>query len=496
MFVVPNIYYIYNVVALFFVNEDKFIDYCGFNTNKDCKVAFYSLKGDYIFGNGKSGKINIDKLGKGTTEKLSIFGNYELISWFKYNDMIFRASASNPVIPLILFITLTGNIVILLLIMEISKRRRANIAAVTDSGIGIKTMLYACMNNAELFAENESLLRQAITVRNDASFALYALVFPNLTDKRRVPSPEKANTKLPNSVMAIEKKGNVLVLFVSIPISKTEIADKFVMSEVSELIGAVGSEAQLVKGTILSDLSELSMAYANLRHQFLIFGTEDETNEVTIPGIDSLKRELSQYIIEGKISIFIEKLRNEIGEAAGKMPYSMYIYYIVHIYFAVAEMLERRNEFVNDTFSLLAEGLRSAELSFNTETATNILLNILTNIKQYVNEKPEETEKMKEILDYISKNYKRDIGLDEVAERFGMKNKTLSAFFKRKTGAGFLEFVTRLRMEEAKRLLIETNMPVKDILKEVGYISNSTFTMMFKKYSGKSPLQFRNDNKK
>ena len=155
----------------------------------------------------------------------------------------------------------------------------------------------------------------------------------------------------------------------------------------------------------------------------------------------------------------------------------------------------RKTDFINDTFVLFAEGIRTSEHLFNAESATNILLNILTNIKEYIDAKPEDTEKMKEILGYINQNYSRDIGLDEIAEYFGMKTKTLSAFFKRKTGAGFLEYLTRLRMEEAKRLLLETDKPVKEILLEVGYISNSTFTMMFKKHVGKSPLQFRNDSK-
>lgn len=495
IFIVPNIYYIYNVGALFFVNEDKFIEYCGFNTNKDCNIAFYNLKGEYIFGNGSAKSLKGKPLKEDSVEKLSLFGNYELASRFKYNDMIFQVKTKNRLVPFVIFITLIGNIVALMLILEITRRRRANIAAVTDSGIGIQTMLYACMKNRELLAENENLLNQAITTRNDSSFALYALIFADLADKRRVPEPKKANGKLPNSVMAIEKKGNALILFANIPLSKTEIADKFMESEVSELVESVGAESYVVRGGVFSDLAELPAAYSRLRQQFLLFDKGLDNGAIVIPEINSMKRELSQYIIEGKISAFISKLRDEIKIAGEKMPYNMYVYYLVHLYFFVADILERKTDFINDTFVLFAEGIRTSEHLFNAESATNILLNILTNIKEYIDAKPEDTEKMKEILGYINQNYSRDIGLDEIAEYFGMKTKTLSAFFKRKTGAGFLEYLTRLRMEEAKRLLLETDKPVKEILIEVGYISNSTFTMMFKKHVGKSPLQFRNDSK-
>jgi len=95
MFVVPNIYYIYNVGVLFFINEEKFIEYCGFNTNKECKIAFYNLNGDYIFGNTDK-QLSILKVPEGSsTEELNLLGNYKMTSWFKYNDMVFQINIKN-----------------------------------------------------------------------------------------------------------------------------------------------------------------------------------------------------------------------------------------------------------------------------------------------------------------------------------------------------------------------------------------------------------------
>lgn len=495
-FVIPNIYYVYNVGVLFFVDEEKFIDYCGFNVNKNSRVSFYNLNGEYVFGNGNGKPLNTDRIENESYERMSFWGNYEMANWFKYNDMIFQVKISNPVIPLVLLISLFGNIVVILIVLEIIRRRRVNIALVTDSGIDIRTMLYACMNNSELLKENESILNQLITVKSDSRFALYALVFSNVTDKRSVPSVKEANKKLPNTVMAIEKIGNVIIIFASIPLSKHEIADKFVESEVSVLVDssyAVGN-VKLVKGMDFSEFSELSTAYSALRHNFLMY-TDANAGSIGTTELEKIKREISQYIAEGNFSTFIERLRSEIAVAQNSMPYSMYVYYLVYVYFFVAEMLERKNEFISDTFILLAEGIKANEFNFNSEAMTNLVLNILVNAKQYSEAKPENTEKTREILDYINKNYKKDIGLDEIAERFGMKAKSFSTFFKRKMGVGFLEYLSRLRMDEAKRLLTETDKSVKEILEEVGYISNSTFTMTFKKYVGKSPLQFRNDNR-
>ena len=97
-FVVPNIYYVYNVGVLFFVDEEKFMDYCGFNVNNNCKVSFYNLNGEYVFGKGGGKPLNVGRIDDENHEGMSFWGNYEMTNWFKYNDMIFQVKISNPVV--------------------------------------------------------------------------------------------------------------------------------------------------------------------------------------------------------------------------------------------------------------------------------------------------------------------------------------------------------------------------------------------------------------
>lgn len=60
-----------------------------------------------------------------------------------------------------------------------------------------------------------------------------------------------------------------------------------------------------------------------------------------------------------------------------------------------------------------------------------------------------------------------------------------------KTGTGFTEVLARIRMKEAKRLLIETNKPIKEISLLVGFHNSNYFSRMFKELIGISPREYR-----
>lgn len=95
------------------------------------------------------------------------------------------------------------------------------------------------------------------------------------------------------------------------------------------------------------------------------------------------------------------------------------------------------------------------------------------------------------ITEYIEQNYKRDLYLDSVAEKFHTTSKYLSKIFKQHTGVNFAEYVTCLRIEEAKRLLTETNMKINDIFTECGFYSRNTFIRNFKNHVGVLPSEYR-----
>lgn len=100
-------------------------------------------------------------------------------------------------------------------------------------------------------------------------------------------------------------------------------------------------------------------------------------------------------------------------------------------------------------------------------------------------------EKIRPILDYIRSNYNRDIPLSGVANRFYFSQGHLSRIIKETTGLSYTEYVTRLRMERAMKLLRTTRVSIGEISVEVGYKDANYFSKVFKKATGQTPQSFR-----
>lgn len=92
---------------------------------------------------------------------------------------------------------------------------------------------------------------------------------------------------------------------------------------------------------------------------------------------------------------------------------------------------------------------------------------------------------------YINNNYKEDLNLNSVAERFFISPCYLSRTFKRITGSSFTEYINGVRIKEACRLLNKTSMSVSEVAISVGFKSTTHFGRAFKALVGASPLSYR-----
>ncbi len=100
-----------------------------------------------------------------------------------------------------------------------------------------------------------------------------------------------------------------------------------------------------------------------------------------------------------------------------------------------------------------------------------------------------------EALNYIRSNYTDNLSLDEVASQVHVSPYYLSHMFKEELNINFVEYLTRIRIEEAKRLLHHTKLSIQQIAAEVGYDDPSYFSKVFKKSVGQTPNQYRKPQK-
>lgn len=92
---------------------------------------------------------------------------------------------------------------------------------------------------------------------------------------------------------------------------------------------------------------------------------------------------------------------------------------------------------------------------------------------------------------YIQANFRENIDRGDVASIAYITPNYLSKQFRSKMGMNLREYINQIRVDEAKRLLLSTNLPVSEVAGAVGYENISYFSTVFRKYTGMSPVDWR-----
>lgn len=97
------------------------------------------------------------------------------------------------------------------------------------------------------------------------------------------------------------------------------------------------------------------------------------------------------------------------------------------------------------------------------------------------------------ITRYLQEHMAEDVSLTVLAEQFHLSGQYISQLFKNEIGVNFLAYLTNIRMEKAKKLLLSTSMSIGEISDQLGYGDYRVFTKVFKKSEGITPSQYRRD---
>ena len=95
------------------------------------------------------------------------------------------------------------------------------------------------------------------------------------------------------------------------------------------------------------------------------------------------------------------------------------------------------------------------------------------------------------IIRYFKNNLHERLSLEDISSRFNYSRSHLCKSFKEQTGEPLIVCFTKLKMEEAKRLLIESDLSVGEISSSLGYPESKYFCALFKKYAGATPGTYR-----
>lgn len=107
-----------------------------------------------------------------------------------------------------------------------------------------------------------------------------------------------------------------------------------------------------------------------------------------------------------------------------------------------------------------------------------------------------ENRQFKSFLDYINTNFQEsDLSLEKVAGNTRVSERQITHYIQQNFGCNFKHYINQIRINEAKRLLNESELNIGEIAFKVGFGNQSHFNRVFKSYTGTSPSEFKINKK-
>ena len=208
-----------------------------------------------------------------------------------------------------------------------------------------------------------------------------------------------------------------------------------------------------------------------------------------------------------------------MGSQTGTVDYYTFLFPLKYISFRTDDMLDEKLleplnsghlmicPRVKDTAKELCEQLIEIYMAKKDESESKITTQVRTKIillqfilemwkKGFVieNDTSGRNTVEKEMVSYIQQNFTGKISLREFGEQFHLSEKYISRYFKEHFHITLSQYVTYLRLEHAKQLLQDTDIPVTDVAMQSGYQNVSYFIRSFQKAYAVSPLKYRKNN--
>lgn len=112
----------------------------------------------------------------------------------------------------------------------------------------------------------------------------------------------------------------------------------------------------------------------------------------------------------------------------------------------------------------------------------------------YINlNKESETDRMGQVYEFVMKNFKDKITLEQAAEIANLSVSAFSRYFKTRVNKSFSDFLSEVRISHACKLLHEEEMNISETSFECGFFTLSNFNKQFKERTGKTPLAYKKD---
>lgn len=251
-------------------------------------------------------------------------------------------------------------------------------------------------------------------------------------------------------------------------------------------------------GSVVNDLNLVKTSYIKCMHisQYrLIYGLNSMLiyDEIIDKNNNNISDDLSEYEIKELLindqkdrlnQVLINKFINLNANSSPEKIFNEFYKYI-----RVIKSLASGNDEIFEKAKRISTNLPET----NQELYEN-LLEISEDTIDFLNSKKQSKAKAVKIMEYLQLNFAdTNLTLEKVAEFFNISPSYLSRYFKMEIGISPAKFLDGVRLEYASKLLTETNLSIKEIVGQCGYVDINNFTVKFKKAYGITPTNYRNN---
>ena len=226
----------------------------------------------------------------------------------------------------------------------------------------------------------------------------------------------------------------------------------------------------------------------------------EQDGKIDVSKMLSKKREhelVERFLKNGtteEVDSFLDELFQNIGEQNCKsLLYRQYV--VMDLFFCASDFLVNLEMDIENLPEECRDINQIVEMAEDAENLRYQIGNLFTEtmLLRDSHSKKKYSKLLEDAKAFIDENYKHDeMSLNTVAAQVNISPSYFSTIFSSEMGQTFVEYLTHVRLEKAKELLMCSNMRTAEIGYEVGYKDSHYFSYIFKKVVGCSPKEYRN----
>lgn len=209
-----------------------------------------------------------------------------------------------------------------------------------------------------------------------------------------------------------------------------------------------------------------------------------------------LTREVEKEIEEGRIGAAWQRMDAFLEDTDRMSPLSLpqLDEFCFSVLRTVQEKLLRREGGSPSELPVLRLGYHDIEKITTLQERKQFLQDALENLEEEGG-RPGCSRLVKDGIEYLRKNYEKDISLDEICTHLSVSKNYFCYLFRRETGENLWSYLIGLRLKKAEELLAQTDLKSYEIAYMVGYDNPSYFSRLFKKMTGMTPNEYRGQSR-